>query len=188
MPFSVFLVCKCLSADFVISNAKFFHFSRKATTVQSSGFHIEKYLQTLAETKCSLIVSIYSAFPYVHDEFVGVNGSYSNIMKSVIQAKNMGILVGVSTLLNKDNFSDVCQLIEDLMRMKITNITVGLYTNVGRAKENLMCSKESEKGTLAKSLDMLCNMFPHISIAGGQSIHQAIRHELRRQRRIQFEG
>ena len=32
MPFSVFIPCKYLSADFVISNAKFFHFSRKATT------------------------------------------------------------------------------------------------------------------------------------------------------------
>lgn len=31
MPFSVFIPCKYLSADFVISNAKFFHFSRKAT-------------------------------------------------------------------------------------------------------------------------------------------------------------
>lgn len=33
MPFSVFIPCKYLSADFVISNAKFFHFSRKATVV-----------------------------------------------------------------------------------------------------------------------------------------------------------
>nr|DAL07778.1 MAG TPA: hypothetical protein [Caudoviricetes sp.] len=36
MPFSVFIPCKYLSADFVISNAKFFHFSRKATAVQSA--------------------------------------------------------------------------------------------------------------------------------------------------------
>lgn len=34
MPFSVFIPCKYLSADFVISNAKFFHFSRKATTIK----------------------------------------------------------------------------------------------------------------------------------------------------------
>lgn len=34
MPFSVFIPCKYLSADFVISNAKFFHFSRKATANQ----------------------------------------------------------------------------------------------------------------------------------------------------------
>lgn len=35
MPFSVFIPCKYLSADFVISNAKFFHFSRKATFIHS---------------------------------------------------------------------------------------------------------------------------------------------------------
>ena len=37
MPFSVFIPCKYLSADFVISNAKFFHFSRKATAAGTSG-------------------------------------------------------------------------------------------------------------------------------------------------------
>lgn len=37
MPFSVFIPCKYLSADFVISNAKFFHFSRKATAVLIDG-------------------------------------------------------------------------------------------------------------------------------------------------------
>ena len=45
MPFSVFIPCKYLSADFVISNAKFFHFSRKATATQEPGsddFKIEK--------------------------------------------------------------------------------------------------------------------------------------------------
>ena len=36
MPFSVFIPCKYLSADFVISNAKFFHFSRKATPVDQT--------------------------------------------------------------------------------------------------------------------------------------------------------
>jgi hypothetical protein len=35
MPFSVFIPCKYLSADFVISNAKFFHFSRKATPAKA---------------------------------------------------------------------------------------------------------------------------------------------------------
>lgn len=37
MPFSVFIPCKYLSADFVISNAKFFHFSRKATAAAAYG-------------------------------------------------------------------------------------------------------------------------------------------------------
>lgn len=45
MPFSVFIPCKYLSADFVISNAKFFHFSRKATAEGKQKIIIELYEQ-----------------------------------------------------------------------------------------------------------------------------------------------
>ena len=49
MPFSVFIPCKYLSADFVISNAKFFHFSRKATS-GTENIRIPKFLlQTVVE-------------------------------------------------------------------------------------------------------------------------------------------
>lgn len=44
MPFSVFIPCKYLSADFVISNAKFFHFSRKATTGVLSSRYGKSYI------------------------------------------------------------------------------------------------------------------------------------------------
>lgn len=40
MPFSVFMICKCLPADFVISNANFFHFSRKATADRANVHNI----------------------------------------------------------------------------------------------------------------------------------------------------
>ena len=43
MPFSVFIPCKYLSADFVISNAKFFHFSRKATHGKNYPLTIKTY-------------------------------------------------------------------------------------------------------------------------------------------------
>lgn len=58
MPFSVFIPCKYLSADFVISNAKFFHFSRKATAGIGIGIATGKAAEAIsrqpeAESKIS---------------------------------------------------------------------------------------------------------------------------------------
>lgn len=50
MPFSVFIPCKYLSADFVISNAKFFHFSRKATAAcEANGYNFATYNVTMIQ-------------------------------------------------------------------------------------------------------------------------------------------
>lgn len=74
MPFSVFIPCKYLSADFVISNAKFFHFSRKATTV---GQNFYNYITEKRMAKAKELLVLKGYCPREIATEIGYDNEYS---------------------------------------------------------------------------------------------------------------
>ncbi len=104
--------------------------------VLTSGVRIDPLLGVIAKAKRGMVVSIYSSIPEVHDEFAGYKGSYAEVMKSINAAIAEDIPVGVTTLISRDNFDDIEELVELMVQKGIKIITIGEITPIGRAKEN----------------------------------------------------
>ena len=120
--------------------------------VLTSGVRIVPLLGVIAKAKRGMVVSIYSSIPKIHDEFAGYNGSYAEVMKSINAATAEDIPVGVTTLISRDNFDDIEDLVELMVQKGIKIITIGEITPIGRAKENNLEVLESIPDDLQEKL------------------------------------
>lgn len=78
MPFSVFIPCKYLSADFVISNAKFFHFSRKATSGLGLGYVPQNFAKDALAAGDVFTIQLKEEIPTRHVVLVQDGGRVPN--------------------------------------------------------------------------------------------------------------
>ncbi len=110
------------------------------TCVLTSGVNFNDGIwESVKKAKRGMVVSIYSANAERHDIFADKKDSFNSIMKTIDNAKKLGISIGVSTMITEDNENDIDALIELLKNKNINNITVGKISNLGRAqKENLV--------------------------------------------------
>lgn len=104
--------------------------------VLTSGVRIAPLLGVIGKAERGMVVSIYSSIPSVHDEFTGYKGSYTEVMKCLDAAIAEGVPVGVTTLLSRDNFDDIQELVDLIVQKGVNIITIGEITPIGRAKEN----------------------------------------------------
>lgn len=113
--------------------------------ILSSGYEIkEDMIEVLKGARRGIYVSIYSACPNIHDKFVGVENSYSSIMKNIKRLREADVSVGVTTLLTETNEDDIINLIQILSEIDVKQITIGTVSNLGRAKENGLSSTNKE--------------------------------------------
>ena len=90
-------------------------------------------------------MSVYSSKPEIHDKFVGVKNSYKKIIDNIEKLCSKKIHVGVSTLLTETNSDDIIELVSILDKMGINRISLGLISNIGRAKEKGLSAKDKDK-------------------------------------------
>lgn len=131
----------CLSGGEPTLHPDFIRIMEKYSTfynvcVLTSGVRISPLLDVIAKADRGMVVSLYSSIPAIHDEFAGYIGSYNEIMKSLNIALANGIHTAVTTLLSRNNFDDIADLVEMIVPKGIKTITIGKITSVGRAKEN----------------------------------------------------
>lgn len=113
--------------------------------ILSSGYEIkEDMVEVLKCASRGVYVSIYSAYSNIHDKFVGVKNSYSNIMKNIKKLCEAGVSVGVTTILTETNEDDIVNLVQILSEKKVKQISIGTVSNLGRAKENGLSSTNKE--------------------------------------------
>lgn len=96
MPFSVFIPCKYLSADFVISNAKFFHFSRKATTAHLRNAILEKIKQDGIDS--TQYESIGAALVFIFNGLAGLQTSSPELAAAQLDTIADFVEAGVKVL------------------------------------------------------------------------------------------
>lgn len=116
-------------------------------SILTSGYNLDdKLMPTLVKAKNGVTVSVYSSVPEKHDAFVGVNGSYRNIMNSLEKMCTEGVGVGVSTLLTEENFDDIVKLVKNLAQNTgVKTVSVGRLLMLGRAKENQLSNELTRK-------------------------------------------
>lgn len=113
--------------------------------ILSSGYEVkEDMINILKCASRGFYVSIYSARANIHDKFVGVNNSHSNIMKNIKRLYEAGVSVGVTTLLTETNEDDIVNLVQVLSEKEVKRISIGTVSNLGRAKENGLSSTNKE--------------------------------------------
>ena len=114
--------------------------------VMTSGFDIkDSQVDALKKARRSVYMSVYSSKPEIHDKFVGVKNSYKKIIDNIEKLCSKKIHVGVSTLLTETNSDDIIELVSILDKMGINRISLGLISNIGRAKEKGLSAKDKDK-------------------------------------------
>lgn len=126
--------------------------------ILSSGYEIkEDMIEVLKCVSRGIYVSIYSASSNIHDEFVGVKNSHSNIMKNIERLSEAGVSVGVTTILTEKNEDDIVNLVQILSEKEVKQISIGTISNLGRAKEHDLSSRNKE--ILFKRIEEIQNRF-----------------------------
>ena len=105
----------------------------------------DSQVDALKKARRGVYMSVYSSKPEIHDKFVGVKNSYKKIIDNIEKLCSKKIHVGVSTLLTETNSDDIIELVSILDKMGINRISLGLISNIGRAKEKGLSAKDKDK-------------------------------------------
>ncbi len=82
----------------------------------------------------SINLSIYGASEKEHDEFTGVEGSYSYVSESIKRIYALGIELHVQTQAQYTDFDYLNRLVKNCIILGIKELTIGQILPVGRAK------------------------------------------------------
>lgn len=114
--------------------------------VMTSGYSVTaSQIRSLKKASRGVYISVYSSQPEVHDEFVKTRNSYKRILDNISKLRAENISVGISTLLKEENSDDIIKLIKALIPMDVDRVSLGMISNLGRAKDNNLQISNSDK-------------------------------------------
>ena len=83
-----------------------------------------------------LKISVDSLNPKKHEEFRGVAGIFSSILKNIISLRKAGIVVMINTVLNRENKNEIADLIRYfVLRLGCAHTLIAHISAMGRGKE-----------------------------------------------------
>ena len=114
--------------------------------VMTSGYNItSSQIYYLRNASRGVYISVYSSKPEIHDKFVQTRNSYNRIFDNIKKLHLQNISVGVSTLLKEENSEDIIELIETLIQMGVDKVSLGIISNIGRARDNNLKNQNDNK-------------------------------------------
>ena len=135
--------------------------------LETNGFLVDNYLDLLTDTCNFIQMSIYSAKPHLHDNFVGVKGSFDKISMTTSLLTKKGLIVVHNYIARKRNLEDMFEYLEKYHN-SVSFIKITPMEFLGRAKTDLKedCFKFNEINRLVNIVNGIQkkykNVFMHL--------------------------
>lgn len=107
--------------------------------VNTNGWFInEEWVERLAKsTVKKLRFSLDGACPETHDNFRGMQGSYNRVINGIRLCRDSGIPdISCTYTLTKENYNEIMQTCELLVKLKVDSVQFGPISQTGRASEH----------------------------------------------------